>query len=89
MLGILKKTSFQLAVNNFCWTAVQNLSKPTILDKKQSMKDNSKTKNEQYCAVRLFKFKVAETFVDFLSAIVVIFYRDVCIEVPAPIDRKT
>jgi hypothetical protein len=38
-------------------------------------KSQFKNKNEQYCAVRLFIFRVAETFFDFPSAIVVIFYR--------------
>ncbi len=34
-----------------------------------------KNKNEQYCTVRLFIFKAAETFWRFLSAIVSIFFR--------------
>ncbi len=35
------------------------------MDKIQSIQDNQKNKNEQYCAVRLFNFKVAETFRQF------------------------
>ncbi len=40
----MKKTSFLLAVTNFCWNVVQSWSKPTILDKMQSIKDNWKMK---------------------------------------------
>ncbi len=44
VLGTLKKTGFLLAFTNFCWIAVQSWSKPIILDKMQSIKDDYKTK---------------------------------------------
>ncbi len=65
MLGILKKTSFLLAVTNFCWTAVQSLIKTYNFGQNAVNEKQFKNKNEQYCAVRLFNFKVAETFCQF------------------------
>jgi hypothetical protein len=39
-------------------------------------KSQLKNKNEQYCAVRLFIFKLPKLFVNFSSAIVGIFFHD-------------
>ncbi len=72
MLGILKKTSFLLAVTNFCWTVVQSWSKPTILDKMQSIKDNSKTNMNNIVQLGCLISKLLRLFVNFLSGNVVL-----------------
>ncbi len=64
-----------MAVTNCCWNAVQSWSKPTILDKTQSIKDNWKTKMNNVVQLDCLLSKLPRLFVDFLSAIVIIFYR--------------
>ncbi len=74
-MGILKKTSFLLVVTNLCWNAVQSWSKPTILDKLQSIKDNWKTKMNNIVQLGCLFSKLMRLFVDFPSTNGSIFYR--------------
>jgi hypothetical protein len=64
MLGILKKTSFLMAVTYFSWTVSKVNKNLHFWTKCSQLKKiiQQKCKNEQYCADRLFIFKVAETF---------------------------
>jgi hypothetical protein len=58
----LKKTSFLLVVTNFCLECCPKLIKTYNFGQIADYKRQSKNKNEQYCAVRGFIFKVAKTF---------------------------
>ncbi len=78
-MGILKQTSFLLAVTNFCCNAFQSWSKPTILEKMQSIKDIWITKMYNIVQLGCLFSKLQILFLDFSSTIGGIFYREVCI----------
>jgi hypothetical protein len=65
VLGILKKTSFLSAFTNVLQDCCQKLIKTYNFGQNAVNKRQLKNKNEQYCAIRLFIFKVAETFCKF------------------------
>ncbi len=73
-VGHFEENKFSVHGYQFLLDCCPELIKTYNFGQNAVNKRQFKNKNEQYCAVRLSNFKVAETFLDFLSAIVVIFY---------------
>jgi hypothetical protein len=76
-VGHFKENKFSVGGHKFLFDCRPKLIKTFNLGKNAVNERHFKNKNEQYCAVRLFNFKVAETFANLMSAIVCIFYFDV------------
>ncbi len=70
-VGHFEENKFSVGCHQFCWTAVQNWLKPTILVKVQSMKDSSKTKMNTIVQLGCLISKLLRLFVNFLFVIVI------------------
>ncbi len=73
-VGHFEENNFSLGGRQFLLECCPKLIKTYNFGPNAVNKSKFKNKNEQYCAVRLFIFKVTETFFDFPSVIVDIFY---------------
>ncbi len=74
-VGHFEENKFSVGSHQFLLECCPKLIKTHNFGQNAVKKRQFKNKNEQYCAVRLFIFKVAENFCQFPSAIVGIFYR--------------
>ncbi len=71
MLGILQKNKFSVGCHQFLLECCPKLIKTYNFAQRAVNKRQLKNKNEQFCAVRLFIFRVAKTFCPWL----LVFYR--------------
>ncbi len=74
-VGHFEENKFSVGGHQFLLEWCPKLIKTYNFGQNAVNKSQFKNKNEQYCAVRLLIFKVAKTFYDLPSAIVIIFYR--------------
>jgi hypothetical protein len=74
-VGHFEENKFSVGGHQFLLECCPKLIKTYNFGQNAANKRQMKNKNEQYCAVRLFISKLARLFVNFLSAIVGIFYR--------------